>query len=308
MAFFNEQWFIHKVSDTVIHLAQQKQSKVRGAITTREGVVGKTDPWQRVGPQDMVPSTSRDADTTYLNPPQSKRRAVLVDRNAAVLIDDFDKVRMLANPQSEFAQMLAYARERELDKLTIAIPGLAAAGAAQAGVGGILGLATVVDEAAETNTQTALPAAQQIVNGGTTLTMAKILDAKQLMDDADVDDDERYFFYSPRAMRKLLTDTVVTSADYGTIQALSRGGFPMDATWVGFKWRQSTKLPKSGNIRSCIAVQRMAAGLSIGMITQLEVDKATHKWNNVQVVCKLTAGAVRADDNGVVQVDIDESV
>ena len=68
--FYNEAWFIHAVNDTVVQLAQQKQSMVRGAIRTREGVVGKTDPWQRIGSLDMMIPT-RDSDTQYLNPPQS---------------------------------------------------------------------------------------------------------------------------------------------------------------------------------------------------------------------------------------------
>src|SRR5262245_50154632 len=103
--FYNEAWFIHAVNDAVVQLAQQKKSVVRGAVRTREGVTGKTDPWQRIGALDMMIPT-RDSDTEYLNPPQSKRRAVLVDRAAACLIDDFDQVRMLTNPQSEVTQIL----------------------------------------------------------------------------------------------------------------------------------------------------------------------------------------------------------
>src|SRR5438445_7970309 len=137
MAFFNEAWFIHAVNDTVVQLAQQKKSVVRGAVRTREGVVGKTDPWQRIGDVAMQP-IARDSDTQYLNPPQSKRRAILVDRGAAVLMDDLDKLRLLINPMSEFSQILTYARERELDNLTIS--------KAPTDVGGILGLATTADE------------------------------------------------------------------------------------------------------------------------------------------------------------------
>src|SRR5882724_7436993 len=121
MAFFNEAWFIHAVNDAVIQLAQQKKSVVRGAVRTREGVKGKTDPWQRIDAVEMQ-VVSRDSDTTYLNPPQSKRRAVLVDRAAAVLVDELDEVRMLTDPMSEHTQMLVFARERQLDRLVLSIP------------------------------------------------------------------------------------------------------------------------------------------------------------------------------------------
>jgi hypothetical protein len=87
----------------------------------------------------------------------------------------------------------------------------------------------------------------------------------------------------------------------------------MDATWYGFKWRMSTRLPLAvapagtANIRSCIAVQKQAVGLAVSLVKELEVTTAVHKWNNPQVVIKLSAGGVRIDDNGVVQVDVDES-
>jgi hypothetical protein len=306
MAFFNEAWFIHAVNDTVVQLAQQKTSKVRGAIRTREGVTGKTDPWQRIGDVAMQP-IARDSDTEYINPPQSKRRAVLVDRAAAVLIDELDQVRMLTNPQSEFSQILAFARERELDNITLA--------KSATDLGGILGTATNVDEAGETTSQGSmlttggpLGVGQTIVNGGTGMTLSKLLDMKQIFDENNVEQSDRYMFYSPRAMRKLLTDTQVTSADYNTVKALAQGGFPADAQWLDMYWRMSTKLPKSGNIRSCIMLQKMGIGLSVGLIKSIEVSVAPHKWNNMQVIVKLTAGAVRVDDLAVGQIDIDESV
>lgn len=313
MAFFNEAWFIHAVNDTVVQLAQQKKSMIRGAIRTREGVVGKTDPWQRIGVADMQ-NITRDSDTTYLNPPQSKRRAVLLDKAAAVLIDELDQVRMLTNPQSEFSQILTFARERELDRLTLGKQS-GVGGSTVADLGGILGSATNVDEAGEVTSQGTLPTTggplgigQVIVNGATGMTMSKILDCKQLFDEQQVDVEDRYFFYSPRAMRKMLTDPNITSSDYNSVKALDNGGFPMDQTWMGFYWRQSVLMPKIGNIRTCVAFQKMGVGLSVGLIKDIDVGPAPHKWNNTQVIIKLTAGAVRVDDLAVVQIDIDESV
>lgn len=308
MAFYNEQWFIHGVNTAVTQLAQQKKRKIMGAIRWEEGVTGKTWPFQRIGSLDMVPAT-RESDTTYLNPPQSKRRATLLDFNAAVLLDRLDQVRELISPMSEFTQILTYARERQIDRFALSVLGLTAAAAANTAVGGILGLATVVDESGESTSTAALPTAQQILHGSTGLTMAKILKAKRLMDAAFVDEDERYFFYSPIGMEKLLSDTQVTSSDFNSIQALVRGGLPEDQTWVGFKWRMSNLLPlQSTSIRSCIAVQKMAVGMAVGLVSDIDVSQAPHKWNNPQAIVKLSAGAVRIDDVGVVQVDIDESV
>src|SRR5262245_1266628 len=109
MAFFNEAWFVHALNETLTQLAQQKVQKTVGSYRVKEGVVGKTYPFNRIGPVDMV-SVARDADTTYLNPPSSKRRAVLSDFAAAVLVDDFDQVKTLVNLDSEHSMNLMNSR------------------------------------------------------------------------------------------------------------------------------------------------------------------------------------------------------
>lgn len=304
----NEAWFIHAVSDTVTQLAQQKTAVVEGSCRLKTGVRGKTWPFNRIGSEDMFQVTTRDGTTQYANPAQTKRRAVLLDFALAVLIDEFDELKMLTNAESEHSQILGYALARQRDKLSLSPEGLTAAAAAGAALGGFLGKATTVDEAGETSSQTDLPAAQQILNGGTGLTMSKLRTMKKNFDDADVEDEDRYMFYSPTGMSQLLADTTATSSDYNTIKALVDGGFPMDATWMGCKWRRSTKLPKTGNIRSCIAVQRMGVGLALGLVKGVETGRDPGRWNNPFAMVKLSGGACRIDDVRVQQIDIDESV
>lgn len=293
--FWNEQWFIHAVSDNVTQLSQQKRQKTSGSYRVKEGVVGKTYPFQRIGQMELQPVTTRDADTVYANPPQSKRRAILSDFSLAVLIDSFDELKMLANPQSEAAQILTYAREKRMDSITL--------GAALASV-------VNVDESAESVSTSPLPPAQIIVNGGTGMTMAKVRVTQRMMDEQNVEESDRYFFYSPAAAEQLMRDSQLTSSDYNTVQVLARGGFRDDDEWMGFKWRKSTRLPVVGTpaIRSCIAWQKMGMGVAIAQIGSVEVDKAVHKNNNMQALIKLSAGGCRIDDTCVVQVDVDETV
>jgi Phage capsid protein len=310
VALYNEQWFIHGVSENVTFLAQQKKSKVMSAMRSKENVIGKTWPFNRIGATSMM-QVARDAATVYLNPPQSKRRAVLVDFAAAVLIDEFDEVKTLTNPQSEHAQNIAYARNRTIDDQALAIAGLGVAGVAGTAVGGILGLATNVDEGAETTSTTALPSTQQIVNGGTGLTMAKLRNAVRILKSADIefDAEEIYIAYSPAAASQLLADTTVTSSDFGTIQRLISGGFGTDEMWMGFKWRMSTRLPSAAaNIRSLAVWAKSAVGYAAAGVKELQTGLDPGHWNNPFVIAKLSCGVVRIDDAGVVQIDIDESV
>ena len=302
-------WMQHGITAAVTHLAQQKESKAMSAVRVQEGVVGKTHPFNRLASFEMVDVTTRDGDTQYLNPDMSKRRANLLDAAAAVLIDEFDTLKTMTSPQSEFSIGLARARNRKLDRFLLTIQGLDAAGTVGTQVGGILGLATTVDEGAESTSTAQLPAAQQILHGSTNLTMAKIRTAGEMLDTAEIDQDDRYAFYSPKMMRALLSDNQVTSSDYSSINALQQGRFPMDAVWYGFKWRMSNLLPvavppaATANVRSAVFFQKQAVGLAVGLIKGVETTIATGKWNNPQVVIKLSCGAVRIEDAGVVQVD-----
>ena len=310
MSLYDDAWFIHAVSDNVTFLAQQKRLKTQGTMRVHENVVGKTDPFNRIGAVSMS-QVARLAATTYTNSPKSKRRSVLVDFAVAELVDSFDEVKTLSDPQSEHAQNIAYARNRTQDDQALSIAGLGTAGAAGTAVGGILGLATTVDEAAETSSTASLPTAQQIVNGGTGLTMAKLRTAGELLMSADVEFEEEdvYIAYSPKGMRQLLADPTVTSADYSSLNALNSGTFPMDAMWMGFKWRRFTRLPSAAaNIRSLPIWVKQGIGYSAAAVKSLETGNDPGHWNNPFVMAKASCGVVRIDDKLVVQLDIDESV
>lgn len=286
--------FIHAVDDNIAVLAQQQVAKCSGAdcIRREDGVTGVTKDFERIGPIEMVNLTARHQDTPLVDTPHSRRRAFFTDAAIADLVDDVDKVKMLIDAQSAYAQNFARSRNRKMDRIVIAAFNAAA---------------TNMSAADSVSSTTALPAAQAIANGGTNLTMAKVNSVVDIFNSQDVDPDDRYFVYSSAGMKKLLGDSTVTSSDFSTIQALTRGVFPMDATWMGMKWRLSTLLPKVANIRSCFAWQKNAMGLAVGLLSAIEIDKRADKNNSTQVLLKLSAGAVRIDDAGVVQVDIDES-
>src|SRR5262245_61999059 len=112
-------WFVHALNDSIQQLYQQQDQLTAGAYRVREGVTGKTYPWNRLGTVRMEP-LARDADTTYANPPQSKRRCTLLDRGVAVLIDDMDVLKMPPSPQSEFVQIMVNARNVEMDAIILA--------------------------------------------------------------------------------------------------------------------------------------------------------------------------------------------
>lgn len=123
--------FVNQYATNVLMLSQQKGSRLRNA-TRNEPVTGKNAFIERIGTVAAVKRTSRHADTPQLDTPHSRRRVSLVDYDWADLIDDLDKVRMLIDPASPYAQAGSWAMGRAMDDEIIA----AFTGNAFAGVDG----------------------------------------------------------------------------------------------------------------------------------------------------------------------------
>jgi hypothetical protein len=72
---------------------------------------------------------------------------------------------------------------------------------------------------------------------------------------------------------------------------------------MGFNWVPSERLPISGGIRSCFAWAK--SGLVLGSAENImtRVGEDPGKSFNVRVYAKMSIGAVRVEEEKVVQVD-----
>ncbi len=291
--------FVHAFDDNLTILAQQEDAVIANTVRQKTGVVGKTYNFELLGAVTLTTVTTRHQPTPILTPPHGRRRCFFTDKAGAILLDDFDEIKMLISPQSAYAKILANSRNRTADQIIIdALP----AAATQVGADDTTSTTTLAQAVTDSGT-----GAQVIANGSANLTMTKIRQASRILNVNNIPQSDRYFVYSPQGMEKLLSDSTVTSSDFSTIRALMSGGFGMDEMWMGFKWRMSTLLPKTGNIRSCYAYWKEAVGYAVALMGQPEIDKRADLNNSVQVLLKYSAGATRIQDAGVVQVDIDES-
>ena len=138
------------------------------------------------------------------------------DYGCADLINNEDKVKMLISPQSEYALAGAYAMRRAMDDAIIA----AATGTSYVGVSG--------------GTSVSLPAGQKIVDGSANLTIAKLLEAKKILDSNEVDPDEpRFLICTADQIQDFLYISEVKSSDCNTIKALAQGQID---NYLGFKF------------------------------------------------------------------------
>jgi len=278
--------FVQQFSSNVQLLSQQRGSLLRGAVS-EESVTGEKAFFDQVGAVAAVKRTSRHGDTPLLETPHSRRMVTMDTYEWADLIDDADKVRMLIDPTSTYAQAAAAAMGRAMDDAIIS----AATGTAKTGKSGA--------------TSTTMLAAHQIANGSADLTLAKLIQTKKILDLASVDPSiTRHIAVGPDQIEALLNNTTVTSSDYNTIKALVQGEINQ---FLGFTFHVTTRLAKSGNIRSCFAWAEDGIKLAVGKDVMAKIDERADKSYSTQVYYCATFGATRMEEEKVVQIDCDES-
>jgi hypothetical protein len=268
-------------------LSQQMGSLLRDKVRV-ESVVGKNAFFDQVGSVTAVLKTSRHSDTPQIDTPHSRRRVSLADYEFADLIDQQDKVRLLIDPTSSYAQAAAMAMGRAMDDVIIT----AATGTAYTGETG-------------SGTESAQTAIAASVGTGTGLNITKLRTAKELLDKADVDPSiPRHLVCGPEQITNLLGTTEVTSSDFNTIKALVHGEVD---SFLGFKFTTSNRLAKSGNDRTCIAYAQDGITLGIGKDISARIDERADKSYATQVYYCQSIGSTRMEQAKVVPITCTEA-
>ena len=278
--------FSQQFSANVQLLSQQTGSILRGGVE-EESVTGEKAFFDQVGAAAAVKRTSRHGDTPMVETPHSRRVVTMDAYEWADLIDDADKVRMLIDPTSTYARAAAAAMGRAMDDAIIE----AATGTSKTGKSG--------------GTSTTLPSGQQIASGSADLTLAKLIQAKKILDSNSVDPSiTRHIAVSPDQIEALLNTTTVTSSDFNTVKALVQGEIN---TFLGFQFHVSNRLAKSGNDRTCFAWAQDGIKLAVGKDVTSRIDERADKSYSTQVYYCASFGATRMEEEKVVQIICDES-
>lgn len=273
-------------------LGQQKRSRLFTFCQPEGNIVGTSKSVERLGKTDAYDITSRHADTQYVDTPHSRRWLDLQDKGWADLVDELDKIKMLADPTSPYVGLGVAALNRAKDDIILA----AARGSARLGSGG---------------TQ-ALPSGQKIAEGGTGLTLAKLLAAKEILDAAEVDEEmqaedgqspnmaaQRVIAVTTRQLTNLLGTTEIKSVDYNNVKALAQGQVD---TFLGFKFVRTERVAKVGTTRFVTCWSRGCVAFGWGKDIVTSIDPLPTKNYSVQVYSRESIGAVRVEDEGVVEI------
>jgi hypothetical protein len=138
------------------------------------------------------------------------------------------------------------------------------------------------------------------------LTYDKILEAIEVMEENEVDEDDWTLFLAPRQTRELRDMTQFTSRDFTNTVVNSRSTGRIDTIFGSIDVVLTNRLSASANIRSTYLVHKQAVGFAVAtpLTTTLTWLEQKDQW---LAKSKQNSGAVVIDPNGVVQIRNDES-
>lgn len=278
--------FVQQYKDMITHLVQQKAAKLQRSVKVDTNFVGEYKFYDQLGSTEMIEKTSRHQDTPSIDPDHQRRRISKRDFIHNVLFDTEDQLNMIVDPKSDYAEGARMAAGRKIDDRIIA----AYNATAYSGKTG--------------STSTSFTAANQIAHASAGMTKAKLLEAKRLLDDAEVDEEDRFLVLGTRQVENLLNTTEVASSDYNTVKALVDGALN---TWLGFTLIRSSRLGVTSSIRRCYAYHRAAMQLAIQKEPEVKIDQRPDKNYCWQVFLALSIGATRLEEARIVEISCDES-
>lgn len=297
---------VEQFKANLLMLSQQKPAKLRGCCRM-ESVTGEAMYVERLGPKDAVLHGARHGATPISDAEHTRRKLTMADYDVpADLIDKPDRLKLLLELEGPYSQNQHFSLNRAIDDVVITALGGPA-------YGGHTGTTTInnydVGECRVINSDGALVAAGTNTSGATAtgLSIAKLLTLKQLLDDAEIDDErQRYFLTNPYNINQLLNTTEVKSADYNTVRALAQGQID---SFMGFKFINSTRLPVGTDTAatSCYAFAQDAIVLAVAEEPNVDISIRNDLCNATQVYSTLSIGATRVEGPAVVEIELSTS-
>lgn len=267
--------------DAEVKQAYQGKAMLVPAVRQRRGVEGSTVKFPKVG-KGVATVRVPQTDVTPLNVSFSTVTCTLADYNAAEYSDIFNQAKVNFDERQELVQVVASAMGRRQDQMIL--DALAASG-------------------------TSLTVSNDIGGTDTNLNVAKLREAKRLLDKNNVPPEGRHIVIHGNGLASLLSETSVTSSDFNSVKALVQGDIN---SFLGFTFhtlgdRSEGGLAIDGSLdRTCFAFHQMAVGYAegIGMRTEINYIPEKTSWLVNEV---FSAGAITIDAEGIVQLTCRET-
>lgn len=255
-----------------VHESYQRQgSKLRHTVRVKNDVRGSSTVFQKVG-KGSASTKARHGKVPVMNIDHTPIEAQLVDYYAGDWVDHLDELKINIDERQVLANAGAYALGRKTDDLIIA----------------------AIDQATS-----------EAGSGSDGLTKAKVLEAFELMGEADVPDDgQRFAIIGWKQWSDLLDMPEFANAEFvGDDNLPWRGS--QAKFWLGTMWLPHSGLPLAGGVRTCFWYHRAAIGHAVGQEVVTDItwhgDRAAHFVSN-----SMSQGAALIDTDGVIKLPCQE--
>ena len=281
---------IQKFAQDIIHLSQQKKSKLRMCVTEQFDVANKFT-FKVTSARGAMTARSnvgvvagKRTATAWVDQVYNNRVVLPAPYYAADSFSSYDDVkRMIESPQAILTKAMAAQVGRQFDDIIIAAF-----------------FAAALDSLGNSNSH---PAGSQIGGATTAPSLDLLITARELLAENEVDpDEEKYFVCTPNFITALLDDNKVASRDYAAVQALQSGKID---TFLGFKFIESNRLTTPGGTPKQIygaAFTKDAMGLAVNTDGVVDIAKDPGLSFDTTVQVQIDAGCVRIQDAKVLRV------
>lgn len=295
--------YVQQFATNVQLLVQQKETRLRGRVTVGAYVGKQASPVDQIGAIEMQPVASRFAPMGRVDAAVDRRWVLPSDFDLPQLIDKFDKLRLLTNPESAYVQNAVQAANRKIDDLIIA------SFFADAKTGETGGSTTSFPTSTSTNVVS-------VSLGGTTsgLNVTKLKRARRLLaqNEVDIETDPITCVVTAQQEENLLNEYEATSQDFNpTDRPVLREG--MLDRFLGMSFIRSERLATGTDDAAGVsrAIPVFAkSGMHLGIWNDIETaidQRADLQGRPWQAYVTLTAGATRIEEKKVIRVWCRES-
>jgi hypothetical protein len=272
-------------------LLQQKGSKLRSTVAMGSYKGKASEVVTQYGATSARAVSTRYSPIVPVNTPNARRWVFPEDFDWADLIDNFDKLRLLADPQSAYTQNGLYAMGRALDDVIIA---------------GMLNDNKTGESGGTTtsfDTSNQRVAVNYAAAGNVGLTVDKLREARRILmeNEVDLDAEPVYCAISAEQHDDLLGQMQVVSSDFNGDTPVLKDGKIMQ--FLGINFIHSERLPLSSTYRRCPVW--VPSGVHLGMwndimsnVTQRR-DLSSHPY---QIYLMGTFGATRTEEKKIVDI------
>lgn len=287
--------YVIQYANTIQLLLQQKGSKLRQHVMSGTHYGKQASPVDQIGAINMQPAGSRYSPLGRVDAVLDRRWVFPQDFDLNQMIDNFDKLKMLLDPQSSYVQNAVYAAGRKMDDLIVS------AFFADAKTGEVGG------------TTTSFPAANQVAVGfgaaaNTGLTVAKLREAKRLLMsyEVDLEADPLTAVVTAKQHDNLLAEAQVISTDFNDKPVMVEGKV---TRFLGINIVHCERLNVDGSSYRRVPVFAKS-GMHLGIWKDQINDLSQRKditslpW---QSYIQMSMGATRLEENKIIELKCSEA-